>query len=149
MFHPLHVCYACAACQIAGGLVIAFESRTAALAGSCLRGKGPTSTTTLSPEEVAARKACPSVRAWLVEPWDARYFSWTSGVKAQECCVETISWGEAHSAPLERPMVALTKGCLSLKHWKSVGPVRYVGASCSGLFSVPAPKTGQSLASRL
>ena len=26
-----------------------------------LEGKGPTSTTTLSPEEIAARKACPSV----------------------------------------------------------------------------------------
>jgi len=35
-----------------------------------LEGKGPTSTTTLSPEEIAARKACPSVFFGMFEGCD-------------------------------------------------------------------------------
>ncbi|CAK9029795.1 unnamed protein product [Durusdinium trenchii] len=67
------------------------------------KSKGPTSTTTLSPEEIAARKACPSVL--LLDEWS----------EGSQCTI------------------GKTYGCAS--------EGMYVGAGCSGLFSVSGKAT--------
>jgi len=72
------------------------------------RSKGPTSTTTLSPEEIAARKACPTVM--LLDEW--------SEATGSQCTI------------------GKTYGCANAPN-----DGMYVGAGCSGLFSVSGKAT--------